>query len=293
MGSKVASELTVLTFNGFGVAMGPLGVIRGRGAPDGHRLSHPLVREQLERADVVCMQELWIAEAVELFESLDFEHKVRDSNESRLVPLTIGGSGLGIASRFPIVTHENRMFRERGWGTDRGARKGVLHARLREGEGRELDVFTTHVQAGASRQSRRRRGRQLHELRQIVDELSAPDRPLLLCGDLNIDGLAAVRGDEYAQVVETFSDLADLGAAADEPTMCPEAAINALAHRYWSAEPLQRLDYVLFRPPSSPWLAADGVERALDDQLPPHDGPATYASDHFAVRARFRVDASA
>ncbi|MBW2453740.1 MAG: endonuclease/exonuclease/phosphatase family protein [Deltaproteobacteria bacterium] len=290
----MSTTLTVQTWNCFGVAMGPLGVIRGRGAPDAHRLIHPDVRDQLERADVVCMQELWIDEAVELFESLSFEHKVRDSNQRRWVPLTIGGSGLGIATRRPIIERQNKTFRERGWGTDRGARKGVLHARLRlaEGPDRELDVFTTHVQAGFSGQSRRRRARQLTEIRQIVDELSAPDRPLLVCGDMNIDGLAGARGDEYAHLVETFSDLEDLGAAADEPTMCPDLELNALAHRYWSAEPLQRLDYLLYRPSRPAWLAVDQVERTLDQQLPPHGGPATYPSDHFGLQVRFRVDRS-
>ncbi len=286
-----ATELTIQTWNCFGVAMGPIGVICGRGAPDGHRLTHPDVRQQLEGVDVLCMQELWIAEAVELFEALAFEHKVRDLNDKRWVPLTIGGSGLGIASRWPMVAYQNRAFRERGWGTDRGARKGVLHARLRLAEepDRQLDLFTTHVQAGFSGQSRRRRARQLAEMGEIIDELSSPDRPLLVCGDLNIDGLARARSEDYAQVVATFSDLVDLGAAADEPTMCPEVEHNSLAHRYWSAEPLQRLDYLLYRPPSTGWLTVASVERALDRQLSPLGGPATYPSDHFAVKARFHT----
>ncbi len=283
--------LTVQTWNCFGTAMDLRAVFRRRGPPDAHRLTHPDVRHELLLTDVLCVQELWIPDAVELFDSLSFDHKVRDSNESRLVPLTIGGSGLGIATRLPLVTRDSRAFRERGWGTDRGARKGVLHARLRvaEAPNRELDIFTTHVQAGFSRQAQVRRARQLAEIRRAVDELGAPERPLLVCGDLNINGLAPARDAEYARVVELFPELEDLGAGADEPTMCPDPALNELAHRYWSAEPLQRLDYLLYRPARPSWLAVDRFERVLDQQLRPHGGPATYPSDHFGVRAHFRI----
>lgn len=288
----VNRTLTVQTWNCFGTAMDVRAVLRRRGPPDAHRLTHPDVRQQLEGVDVLCMQELWIPDAVELFDSLSFEHKVRDSNDSRLVPLTMGGSGLGIATRWPIVAHEVRAFRERGWGTDRGARKGVLHVRVRvaDAEDREIDIFTTHVQAGLSRQSRVRRGRQLSELREAVDDLGAPERPVLLCGDLNIDGLSASRSAEYSRLREIFGDLEDLGADDDEPTMCPDPEINPLAHRYWSAEPLQRLDYLLYRPSHPACLAVDGVERSLDQQLSPLGGPATYPSDHFGMRARFRIE---
>jgi len=145
-------------------------------------------------------------------------------------------------------------------------------------------VVTTHLQAGASPRSARVRQAQLAELREALDDLGSPERPLLVCGDWNIDGCNAVRAGEYAAAAGLFPDLEDLGAHADEPTMCPRPELNALAHRYWWREPLQRLDYVFFRAPETDWLRVAHVTRNLDQELPAHDGPATLPSDHFGLR---------
>jgi endonuclease/exonuclease/phosphatase family metal-dependent hydrolase len=282
-----------LTWNCFGSAMNPLAMLRWRGVADAHRLAHPVLRQALQQADVLCMQELWLSEAVELFDGLDHPHKIRDDIAGSWRSLTMSGSGLGVASRLPLEQAEIRAFAARGWGPDRFARKGAVHARVRlaEAPGHELDVITTHVQANVSRRSQAVRARQLRELRQLVDAFGSPDRAVLLCGDLNIDGLAGSRHGEYATLVELFADFEDLGAAADQPTMCPQAALNELAHRYWAGEPLQRLDYALFRPPRGGWLVAEGCERALDDRLPPNGGRATFASDHFGLRVTLRLAA--
>lgn len=289
---RVVRQVTLQTWNCFGTAMDLKAVLRRRGPPDAHRLTHPAVWSELHRADVLCMQELWIPDAFELFDALEIEHKIRDSNENRLVPLSIGGSGLGIASRSPLVQSEQRWFRERGWGTDRGARKGWLHARIEldTSRHRALDVFTTHLQSGLSARCRAARSRQLQELGRAIDELAGAGRPLLVCGDMNIDGLEATRDGEYDMLMEVLAGCEDLGARADLPTMCPDRSLNTLAHRYWAKEPVQRLDYLLFRPPADPWLSVDRVERFLDQQLPPHGGPATYASDHFGLRVVFELE---
>ena len=271
--------------------MNPVAMLRWRGVADAHRLAHPLLRQALQQADLLCMQEVWLTEAVALFDGLDHPHKIRDEIAGSWRSLTLSGSGLGLASRLPLAQAEIRPFAARGWGADRFARKGTVHARVRlaDAPGRELDLITTHLQAEVGRRARAVRARQLRELRQLVDALGSADRALLLCGDLNIDGRAGSRQGEYATLVELFAGFDDLGAVADQPTMCPEAAVNELAHRYWAGEPLQRLDYLLFRPPRGSWLAAEGCERVLDDRLPPNGGRATFASDHFGLRATLRL----
>lgn len=281
----------IATFNSFGVAMDLKAILRRRGPPDGHRLAHPVVRERLERADLVCLQEVWIPEAVVLFEALSHEHKAHDVNGVRYFPFTIAGSGLGIASRWPVTARQARAFRCRGTHSDRFARKGWLHVRVRLGAavGRELDLVTTHLQAGSSPGAVRARDRQLEELRSAVDELGSPERPFALCGDLNIDGLGPAPGEQHGRLRDLFLDFEDLGQEGDQPTMCPEREMNELAFRFWSHEPVQRIDYLLFRPPAAGWLQASAAERILDRMLPAGAGPATFASDHFGLAAELRL----
>lgn len=287
-------SIQIATFNCFGVAMDLRAVLRRRGPPDAHRLSHPIVREVLEQADVVCLQEVWIPEAVELFEALTHPHKVHDGNGWTFWPLTIAGSGLGVASRLPLVERALGTFQCGGALSDRLARKGWVHARarLREAPVRELDLFTTHLQAGDGAASRRVRSCQLGELRAAIDERGAADRPALLCGDMNIDGLRGGGADEYQLLREIFPDFLDLGSPGDAPTMCPRADLNPLAHRYWSAEPNQRIDYLLYRAGAARWIEVDSAERILDEELSPVGGPATFASDHFGMAAKLRIAAS-
>jgi endonuclease/exonuclease/phosphatase family metal-dependent hydrolase len=288
-------EIHVQTWNCFGTAMNVRSMLRWRGTPDAHRFVHPAVRAALRQADLLCMQEVWLSDAVELFDGLDHDHKLRDGIEGNWRTLTVSGSGLGVASRFPVTRRAIRPFETRGIGIDRFARKGMVHARVRfdDTAERALDVITTHLQSGMGRRPRRVRERQLQEVRKAVDELGGADRGVLLCGDLNIDGMRGVRRGEYATLTSLFPDFEDLGASADAPTMCPHPLHNTLAHRYWSKEPMQRLDYLLLRAPAGGWLVADGCRRLLDQPLPPDGGSATFASDHFGLRAKLRLSGQA
>jgi endonuclease/exonuclease/phosphatase family metal-dependent hydrolase len=130
------------------------------------------------------------------------------------------------------------------------------------------------------------RKRQLRELSRFVDEVADPDGAVVVCGDLNIDGLTTNGRDEYAAIGATFEGFVDLGAADDWITFHPHPEANILAHRFYPSEAPQRLDYVLYR-------AAHGIElvdltRELDQPFVAAGRPPTFASDHFALRARFR-----
>ncbi len=281
------------TWNCFGTAQSALAFLRWRGVPDSHRFELPEVKQAVLEADIVCLQELFMSEAEAFFDRLDHGHKARVDNRSTLFPLTFGGSGLGIASRFPIVSQTVRSFSRPQVGTERFARKGVLHARLDVGD-THLDVVTTHLQSGYTPKARQVRARQLREIANVVEELGSADRPFIVCGDLNIDGLSdALAADElageYQALRAALPAFEDLGAEGDAATFHPHPEINELAHRFEAHGPRQRIDYVLFRPSKAHELRAEGCEIALHEPFFPEGRPRTFASDHFALRARFSL----
>jgi endonuclease/exonuclease/phosphatase family metal-dependent hydrolase len=290
------SKLVLQTWNCFGAAQNAFAVLRRKGPPDAHRFGHPHLRRVLEEADVVCFQEVFLSDVEHFFDGLVHGHKHRDHNLSTWWPLTFGGSGLGIASRFPILERVLRPFRRPHLGAERFARKGMLHARVQvAGQAPaspfEVDVVTTHLQAGYSTQARLIRERQLREIRELVDEVGSRDRSFVVCGDLNIDGLLPAReAGEYVALTRTLSDFRDVGADDDHATFHPHPEINALAHRFDAGSPQQRIDYVLFRPPRQNGVAVEMCELVLHRPLDVGGRGATFASDHFGLRVVLRAD---
>lgn len=284
-------SLRIKTWNCFGTGQDVLSYLRWRGVPDGHRLAHPAVLEAVRGADVLCLQEVFLGEAEGLFDALDHAHKLRDENRAIYWPPTLCGSGLAIASRVPIVERTFRAFRPCAVGADRFARKGMLHARLRlpAAEPVEIDLVTTHLQAGCRAGARIARARQLAEIRELVDRVGSHERAFLICGDLNIDGLSSCRDGEYESLVATFPDFVDLGADSDHVTFHPQAEFNALAHRYSAGSPPQRIDYVLFRRARDGRVLPGPCELAFERPLTGHGAP-THPSDHFALRLDLRID---
>jgi len=284
------TELTLQTWNCFGAAQTLGSVLTWRGVVDAHRLEHPRVRWNVEEPDLVCMQELFLSDAEAFFDRLAHPHKARDENGTRFWPPTLAGSGLGIASRFPIKTYSLRPFSRPQASSERFARKGILHVRVTATttSGSELDLITTHMQSGYDDRARDVRKRQLAELRSVVDEHGSPDRAFIICGDFNIYDLKNGRNGEYDALRKTLFDFDDLGEDSDAPTFHPDPDHNSLAHRYDTGAKKQRLDYVLFRPARGGGGPSPmSYEIALKERLDGH-GPSTFASDHFAVRAKFR-----
>jgi endonuclease/exonuclease/phosphatase family metal-dependent hydrolase len=274
-----------MTWNGFGAAQSAMSFLRWKGVPDAHRFEHAELHEAAGDVDVLCIQEVFLSEAERFFEALPHPHKVRDENRTRLFPLSFGGSGLAVASRVPFARRTLRWFAPPHVGTERFARKGMLHVRV-EVYGTTVDIVSTHLQSGAGSKARKIRERQLRELRRFVDDVTEPGGAVVVCGDLNIDGSAAGGRSEYGAIGVAFDGFVDLGAAADWATFHPHPEANALAHRFYASEGPQRLDYVLHRPGGEIELV--DFTRALDRPLTRKGHPPTFASDHFALRARFR-----
>jgi endonuclease/exonuclease/phosphatase family metal-dependent hydrolase len=276
---------SVLTWNSFGAAQGPISFLRWRGVADAHRFDHPDVRKELGGADVVCMQELYLSEAETFFDALGHASKERDHNTNSFWPLAFGGSGLGVATHGKIAAHERRAFLPPHVHSERFARKGMMHARV-EIDGAVVDVINTHMQSGVGLAARMIRKRQLAELRRFVHDVGRSGSPMIVCGDLNIDGLRRGGRAEYAEIARALPDFVDLGARADDVTYDTEN--NALARRHAPDEPPQRLDYMFVADPHAV-LEVVAIERVFHVALESTERPRTFASDHYAIKAHFKT----
>jgi len=284
-------RVSLKTWNCFGAAQTIRAFLFSKEPPDPRRFELRAIREQVESVDIVCLQELFVPRAEGFFDRLAHPFKHRVPNGSTLWPLTFGGSGLGIASRFPIVTQTFRTFSPPSVLSERFARKGLLHARIAlPGDGApQLDVITTHMQSGYDVAAERVRERQIRELRAFADQVGAVDRPLIVCGDLNIDGLLGARDREYATLAQALSGFEDVGASDDRPTFHPHPDVNPLAHRFEAGSPKQRIDYVFYRPAVTDMLRVQGSRLALDAPFHEEGAAVTFASDHFAIRVDLEV----
>jgi endonuclease/exonuclease/phosphatase family metal-dependent hydrolase len=129
-------------------------------------------------------------------------------------------------------------------GFDAWAQKGVLHAVVcRDTSSEEidcLDVFVTHLQAGATRQAQRRG--QVNELAQFIRTVRAPapNRPTLVMGDFNINS----RPDEWNPAVSQYSALREALTAAD-PRLVDLWTTQAMTGPgYTNRRRLKRIDYI-------------------------------------------------
>ena len=301
-----ARETTTLrfrlsTWNCFGMGRRAVDAISGVRAPAPERLRHGEVALRCVDPEVLCIQELFSRDAQQFFDDLSRHPRadpamfsIRDHNRVDFSSVTVRGTGLGIRSRGELVDSKTRHFRARtGW--DRLARKGMLHARVALRPELELDLVTVHLQAGEDRAAVLARRTQLAELSEFVARIVSPERTCIVCGDFNIDGLAAARAtDEYRRLSATLPGFADLGADDDLPTFDPAPQANALAFLFEPNGYRQRLDYIFLRPPERGRHAVecDSVSLFLHEPLvmpEPGRGGARFASDHYGLLATFEV----
>ncbi len=285
-------RFTLKTWNCFGAAQTAAAFLFSKEPPDPHRFRDPELKRIVEGVDVVCMQELFVPSAESFFDALTHDHKHRDHNTSTWWPLTFGGSGLGIASRFPIVERAIVPFSRPHVSSERFARKGVLHARVRVlgDQPVDVDVITTHMQSGYDAKARAVRARQLAELGALADRMASADRPVVVCGDMNIDGLESSRAEgEYRALVEVLPGFVDVGAESDHATFHPHPEVNPLAHRFDAGGARQRIDYVFFRGADAVPMRVAESKLRLEKALETSASGVTFASDHFALQVAFEI----
>ncbi len=263
-------------------------------APFGARLLHDEVVTECGSADVLCIQELFSRDAQRFFDGVGhgrFLSRFRDDNRVRFA--TMRGTGLGVGARAHIEKRVLDVFPGERVGWDRLARKGALYTQLVLDGGVVIDLVTAHLQAGRDEAAIRVRAAQLNHLKAMVASVGSPDRPMIVCGDMNIDGLSAVRGElEYTRLVAAFEGFEDVGAHTDLPTFDPHPERNTLAHAFDPEGSAQRIDYVLWRPGRRSDVRCAGLTRFFDQPLAQTtaapSSPA-WASDHYGLTATFEL----
>jgi endonuclease/exonuclease/phosphatase family metal-dependent hydrolase len=126
------------------------------------------------------------------------------ANASTWLPLV--GNELALASRLPVVAVDGHVYGHAA-EEDRLAAKGVLHARLARADDDLIDVFVTHMQAGAEHGAVRRR--QIEELASFIRrKVNGATHPVLVLGDFNVRGSRVDRQDpssDYRFLVQTLN----------------------------------------------------------------------------------------
>src|SRR5436190_9333657 len=85
---EMARELSIATWNCFGMAQSALDAITATRAPHGARFRNHQVKRTLDGPHLVCVQELMSREAETFFDALGAA-RVRDPNGARLWPVTV------------------------------------------------------------------------------------------------------------------------------------------------------------------------------------------------------------
>lgn len=183
--------------------------------------------------------------------------------------------GLSILSRWPIESTRAITYSAcHGPVSDCVAAKGALWAVIRTSRSTRLNVVATHLDAGSWDGDRHARGKQLAELRSLIDQIDPATGPVVVMGDFNIDSL----GDdtEYSEL------LTSLNVKGYEVT--PSSTLNCKMTTDCDepAEP-KRLDYI---------FASGHLRRLATEHLTFEDSAcdARYLSDHRAVRTTFRAE---
>lgn len=277
-----------------------LSAVTAMRAPFSERYRHADVISECASPDILCLQELLSREAQRFFDGVGlgrFTSRFRDDNRVRFGgKVTMRGCGLGIGARTPLTKTVLRTFPGSPVGWDRLARKGALYTQISLPGGVTVDVVTAHLQAGYDARAIGVRAMQLADLKTLIDSVGALDRPFVVCGDFNIDGLTSARGDaEYQCLAAALRGFEDLGAKGDLATFDPHPEGNGLAHAFEPDIPPQRIDYIFLRPACGPAnLSCTGMARFFDKPLGQTklQGAKSWASDHYGLSATFELDGS-
>lgn len=257
-GAREPIEIAVLTYNIHGL---PAWIAR-----DDPPARIPLILEAAAAYDVVLLQE-------------DFaHHDVVDANAKHphlfrgneaWAPL-LEGAGLSILSRFE--SHEAPILDAYGVchgyltaANDCLGNKGFLMVRLGLPNGTQLDVWDTHLDAGASDGDHRTRAAQLEMLATAIESQSA-GRAVLVGGDLNLEWDVA---RDHA-LLERLRDRVGLTIAAQTPAGGWKSHLDYLLIRDGRDTVIRRID-------------GGKDERIVDRERRP-------LSDHPAIFARLRIE---
>ena len=260
------SELSVLTYNVHGIPAWAAG--------DDPEARMPRISELLNAYDVALIQEDFRYH--EPLRSRAIHPLIERGNRSRFwlgrATGWLDGAGLTLFGKWPAACGRARIARPyevcEGWlaaANDCLASKGLLQLRLPLEGGHEVDLYTTHLDAGNGDADQVTRLLQLERLAAHIEATSA-GRAVILGGDFNLASETPAQRLALEQFAERLG-LRDSGARADTD-LWPE-----------------RLDHLLYRGSADTRLEV--VEAGEDPRFGAAGSP---LSDHPALFARFAVE---
>ena len=295
------------------------------------RLGRILAQLILRNADVVALQELFALGAPRRAAFLATAANLGGYRYSTSLPYPppllcwppkVVDGGVTILSRHPIVASHHTTYRSAHWRyIDVLTAKGVLHARIalpaplntaQSGGRLEVDVFATHAQAGDIRYRGIAgvRRRQIHQLATFLHRHGSATRPLIVCGDLNVNGRRSATdssdSEEYREMMQMLRQSPREGSAdATRPPLRDllreehhgshpitvgdvDADGRPVEHSLAGAKDRacrKRLDYVLVREAVSIPLSASRTRVMPFRVQPPEKTPFEQLSDHYALES--------
>ncbi len=208
--------VTTIKFLSFNMWLRPLFVVSSINGDQKEARYNKFVNTYLENYDIVLLQEVfgtWGKRMKEDAQKKGFKF-VESGPKSKWRTFKFVDSGILLLSKLEIVESNIHDFKERGYGSDYLVRKGAIRVRVKTGEGRLIDVFTTHLQADYTTESTKKSEKemyrniqvaQLKELKQFM--VHKKGISIVLAGDFNIDAYNEKRYQEMLDVL--FGDEKD------------------------------------------------------------------------------------
>lgn len=276
---KNSSQLSVLTFNAWGLKVGAISIARSVSERI-TRIAHAI--NDL-KPDVVGFQEIWTEESAhELMRRLQYPyfsyHPGRRRVKGRL------GNGLLFFSRYPIVEeHQITYTRYTQW-FEFFSNKGALMIKIDTPAG-YIQLFNTHLGAGKRPVHTAQRMAQLKELQTYLTHFSRR-YPSILLGDMNFNPNMSEYGIMRQWMDDCFNDLcidtySSLNPNKDGYTFYKDRSFTHIKDKHDIDE---RIDYifVLRSKENRTWIDPLQSTVALDDRHDP-------LSDHCAVYTTFEI----
>ena len=164
--------------------------VRARPLLDDAESKFAAIAPLLDPFDIVALQECFTAHR-SLWGRTTFPVRLYDGSRTSWYRLV--SSGLSIMARFPVQQVAVEKFRDPEGlrfifraKKDGFASKGVLFARLSLGNGRFLDLYNTHMEAGSDQASNEARRLQTRQLIRFIKENSPRKNAVILLGDFNM-----------------------------------------------------------------------------------------------------------
>jgi endonuclease/exonuclease/phosphatase family metal-dependent hydrolase len=273
-GDAVGVEVELLSYNVAGLPEGLSGSMPATYIP--------LIGPRLNAYDLVAVQEDFAYHA-ELVAEVDHQHRT-EPNAASAPPL---GDGLSVLSRLPLVESERvawaRCFGVLDRGSDCLTPKGFLRVRLALDDGRELDLYDVHTDAGTDPDSTAAR---IANFAQLAEHIRARSEghALIVLGDMNSRYTAA---DGSLQGLLAQAELRDVWAELLYGGAIPSAGSERTPCSADPNDPLcERIDKILVRD-------GDGVRITAThyrvDGLRFETGAGEQLSDHRPVAAGLRI----